>query len=86
MSASEERLALYKSDYCVFCIRVKRVIEELGISVEMRDVWDEPRWQQELIAARGRATVPVLRLTGPSEDRWMPESVDIIRYLRQRFG
>ncbi|MEM7435813.1 MAG: glutathione S-transferase N-terminal domain-containing protein [Myxococcota bacterium] len=80
-----ETLALYYSPTCPFCIRVLRVIEELGIDVELRNAWANDTYRNELVEARGRATVPVLRCTSATRDRWMPESADIIRYLRRRF-
>jgi len=81
----DEKLALYYSPTCPFCVRVLRVIEELGIDVELRDVWQDERHRADLVEARGRATVPVLRCTSEERDRWMPESADIVRYLRERF-
>lgn len=80
-----ESLALYYSPTCPFCVRVLRVIEELGIDVELRNTWADDTYRAELIEARGRATVPVLRCTSSTRDRWMPESADIVRYLRDRF-
>ena len=44
-------------------------------------------YADELIEARGRATVPVLRITSPGgEERWMPESRDIVHYLEKTFA
>ena len=82
----DETLALYYTPTCPFCVRVLRVIDELGIDVELRNVWEDPQHRTDLVEARGRATVPVLRCTSAEKDRWMPESADIIRYLRERFG
>jgi glutaredoxin len=82
---ADETLALYYTPTCPFCIRVLRVIEELAIDVELRNIWDNEEYRAELVDARDRATVPVLRCTSPGRDRWMPESADIIRYLRDRF-
>jgi len=81
-----ETLALYYSPTCPFCVRVLRVIDELGIDVELRDIWENEKYRAELVEARGRATVPVLRCSSVTKDRWMPESADIVRYLRERFG
>ncbi len=83
---ADETLALYYSPPCPFCVRVLRVIDELGIDVELRDIWENEQYRAELVEARGRATVPVLRCTSAAKDRWMPESADIVRYLRDRFG
>lgn len=83
-SPAEDKLALYYFDSCPFCGMVRRAIDLLGIDVELRDVMVEPQHRDDLVEARGRATVPVLRITSPDgEERWMPESQDIISYLQQ---
>lgn len=82
----DEKLALYYTPACYYCVRVLKVIEELGIDVDLRDIWSNERYRAELRDARGRTTVPVLRCTSAARDRWMPESADIARYLRERFG
>jgi glutathione S-transferase len=82
-------LILYHAPGCPYCIRVDRVLDELGLEIEHRDVRSQPRHREDLHAARGRTTVPVLRILdvdGSADERWMPESLDIIRYLRERFG
>lgn len=82
-----DHLALYHFDGCGYCSRVRRAIEELGIDVELRNIFDNPDHMDSLSAARGRRTVPVLRITSPDgEDRWLPESTEIIRYLRETYG
>ena len=81
-----EHLALYQYPSCPYCVRVRRVIEELGIDVEMRDIIQSPQHRRDLVEARGRQTVPVLRITGPEGDRWMPESRAIMQYLIERYG
>ena len=79
---SEDKLALYHSRSCPFCALVTSAIDRLGLDVELREIFDEPRYREQLVEARGRATVPVLRITSPDgEERWMPESRDIVRYL-----
>ena len=79
-------LALYYSDGCFFCRRVMDALDQLGVRVEMRNIFDDRKHLEDLVAARGRRTVPVLRIRKDGGDEWMPESADIIRYLRQRFG
>ncbi|MEM6926303.1 MAG: glutathione S-transferase N-terminal domain-containing protein [Myxococcota bacterium] len=87
VAGTEERLALYHFDGCPFCLMVRATIEELGIDVELRNIRTDPERLDELVAARGRATVPVLQCTSADGMvRWMPESRDIVRYLRERFG
>lgn len=82
----DESLSLYHFTGCPYCVMVRRVIDELGVDVELRDINVHDEHWQDLVDARGRATVPVLRCTHGDVDRWMPESRDIIDYLRRRFG
>jgi glutaredoxin len=80
-------LALYLTPYCPYCVRVRRAIDELGVEVEERDISKERRFRDELVRARGRSTVPVLRISRQNtRDEWMPESADIVAYLKERFG
>ena len=80
---TEDKLVLYRSKTCPYCALVTSAIDKLGLDVELREIFEEPRYHDELVEARGRATVPVLRIISPDGDeRWMPESRDIIRYLK----
>lgn len=84
---SADKLMLYHFDGCPFCLMVRSAIEEIGIDVELRDVMLESQHRDDLIKARGRATVPVLRIKSANgEDRWMPESRDIISYLQKTYS
>ena len=86
-SPATDRLALYYFDGCPFCMLVLSEIEQLGLDVDLRNIFADPRYRDELIAARGRTTVPVLKVGSPDgEDRWMPESRDIVSYLRETYG
>jgi glutaredoxin len=86
-SPGEERLALYHFEGCPYCSRVRRVVDKLGIEVELRDIFENQTYLKELNEARGRRTVPILRIIGTDgEERWMPESADIVRYLQATYG
>ena len=45
---------------------VRANIERLGLDIELRDIFENAQYRDELIEARGRATVPVLRITSPN--------------------
>jgi len=82
-----QTLALYMTPYCPFCKMVLRAMDGLDVKIDIRDVSANPQDQADLIAARGRATVPVLRITcADGSERWMPESRDITRYLQATYG
>ena len=86
-SGDRSTLALYTSAWCSYCRRVVAAIRELNIEVEQRDVYEDREYRRELFAATGRGTVPVLRISHQDgHEQWMPESRDIIRYLRKRFN
>lgn len=76
-------LALYVRPGCGYCEDVRDALRALDMQVEERDVAQDAEHLAALMAARGRATVPVLRI---GEDRWLPESQEIIDYLHQRAG
>lgn len=87
MTTATDDLALYVGRGCGYCADVLDVLRELDVELEERDAWIDPTHRTELLAARGRRTVPVLRIRGDDEpDRWMGESQDIIEYLYGRFG
>jgi glutaredoxin len=84
---AKDHLALYYFDGCPFCVRVLRAIDTLRLDVELRNIYENRDYLNELRQVRGRTTVPVLRVTSPDgEDRWMPESADIVRYLQATYG
>ena len=80
---AQPQLALYYYPECPYCQRVLRAITETGANVSLRHIWDEQQHRADLQAARGRTTVPVLRIADQDGDRWMPESTDIVRYLHE---
>ena len=71
-------LALYKYDLCGYCRRVLRVIDELGVEIELRDTLKQRRWREDLYERTGRTQVPCLLI----DDQPMFESADIIAWLR----
>lgn len=80
-------LALYGYPACPFCRRVLSAIAELGLDIPLRDTMQDDAHNAALFEATGRETVPVLRIEeADGSVRWMPESLDIVHYLRERFG
>jgi len=83
----DEAFALYHFEGCPYCTRVRKVLDELDLDVELRDTLYDGDNAAELVQATGRQTVPVLRIEQPDGSvRWLPESADIIAYLRKRFA
>lgn len=79
---SRPGLALYNSDSCWFCARVRQTIDRLGLDVEIRDAVGNASHRSELLAGGGKTQVPCLRIeTEDGRVRWMYESADICHYL-----
>ncbi len=71
----------------MYCNRVLRAADELGVKLEIRNIWQEPAFEKELVSATGRTTVPVLKINQDGGDaRWMPESSDIVNYIQSNAG
>ena len=82
-----QHLSLYYYERCPYCVRVLDELPGLGRDVELRHVLREPGYRRELYSVRGRGTVPVLRIEcQDGQVAWMPESRDIVRYLRELSG
>jgi glutaredoxin len=80
--AQNEKLILYTRNWCGYCELVKRAAQELGLTLEERNIWENPEWSSELINAQGRLTVPVLRHdTANQISEWISESSVIIQFL-----
>ncbi|MDH3693178.1 MAG: glutaredoxin [Gammaproteobacteria bacterium] len=84
---NSDSLILYHRDMCMFCWRVQHTIKKLGIEVESRNIWQDAEYERELVEARGRNTVPVLRIIdNEGNSTWLPESSDIIHYLKKNYA
>ncbi len=82
--AFSKKLYLYHYTGCLFCWRVQRVINKLGIEIEQRDIWESNEYRQQLLEACGRQTVPVLLVIDEDgKQQWIPESRDIISFLKR---
>ena len=82
-----DKLVLYHFESCPYCALVRRAMQRLDLDVEMRDIRTDPKHWDELVAARGRGTVPILKIDSPDgTERWMPESADIVQYLDKTYG
>jgi glutaredoxin len=71
-------LDYYYFDSCPFCQRVLRVIHELKIKVNYKDIYGDTTNMQKLLHITGRKTVPCLFIDGNP----MHESADIIAWLK----
>lgn len=79
---TQTKLALYNSDSCWFCARVRQAIQQLGLEIEIRDAAGNAVRRAELVEGGGKYQVPCLRIEdAQGQVRWMYESADICHYL-----
>ena len=87
--AAEERAStpgftLYHLPYCGYCRKVRRAADELGIPLQLIDIRSDRSARELLLMARGQTTVPVLRIPTADGFELLPESDDIVAFLRDR--
>lgn len=71
---------LYKKDVCPYCQKVMRFMEKHHVQgVEMKDIVEEPKNKEDLIARGGMNQVPCLFIDGEA----LYESDDIIQYMKE---
>lgn len=72
-------LKLYYLETCPYCKKVMRFLDKYNIQMEMAEVNQNPKAQQELMEIGGKDQVPMLLIDG----RPLYESSDIIAWLKE---
>ncbi len=79
-------LTLYQFSACPFCIKVRKEIARLGLTIETRDAQHNNHHRETLTAGGGRIKVPCLLIReDDGKEQWLYESDDIRSWLQQRF-
>ncbi|WP_193092120.1 glutaredoxin family protein [Halomonas colorata] len=82
-----QRLALYQFRTCPFCIKVRKEIARLGLTIELRETQLDPTHKQALVEGGGKTKVPCLKIHHEDgREEWLYESDDINKWLHQQFG
>lgn len=80
------RLTLYGHSTCVYCREVSDVIDQLGISIKIRNTFKYPEYKQDLVIGGGKTTIPCLRIAFQyGNELWLYDSASIIDFLEQSF-
>ncbi|SNY95813.1 glutaredoxin family protein [Halomonas sp. hl-4] len=87
VDAECQKLALYQFRSCPFCIKVRKEMARLGLSIEKRDAQLDPDYRKELQEGGGKVKVPCLKIThDDGHDEWLYESDAINAWLHKQFG
>ena len=82
-----KQLSLYQYNACPFCVKVRRSMKRLNLTIETRDPRQDENYRDELVREGGALKVPCLRVVSENgQVEWMYESSDIIDYLETRFA
>lgn len=76
------KLSLYHLPYCGYCKKVRIAAAQLGIELKLLDISEDQAARELLLDTFGRTTVPVLRIENADKLHLLPESKDIIQYLK----
>jgi glutaredoxin len=79
-------LSLYQLFACPFCIKTRRALHRLNVTVDIHDIGIDSAVRTELESQGGRVQVPCLRIKDGDETVWMYESSDIIQYIEKRIA
>ena len=79
-------LALYQFAGCPFCIKVRRKIKALSLSITLKDAKNDTDARNTLLEKGGKIKVPCLHIVTPDGEKWLYESSAINEYLEQRFA
>ena len=71
MDARAKTMTLYQFHLCPFCVKVRRMIHQMHVTIEMRDVKKHEAFEKELIKGGGKRKVPCLRIKSEGKDEWL---------------
>ncbi|MDQ6767865.1 MAG: glutaredoxin family protein [Candidatus Eremiobacteraeota bacterium] len=80
--SAKPRMKLYNADWCWYCQRVRKKLDELGLDYDVVEVPIRHSQRKEVIEVSGQSSVPVL----VDGDRVLDDDDMIIPYLDQTYG
>lgn len=78
--------SLYQFKACPFCVKVRRTLHKLNLSMVLCDAKNDPQARQVLEEQGGKIQVPCLRIEQDGKVQWLYESKAIIEHLNKTFA
>ena len=80
-------MVLYQLNTCPFCVKVRRKMKRLGLTITLKDVGEDQKAHDELMKGGKEDQVPCLKITrADGTVDWLYESDAINLLLDQKFG
>lgn len=80
------KTTLYHMGHCPYCKTVKKVINQLKIKMDYKDLDLHNKLRKELINGGGKQQVPCLLISEKGKsDIWLYESQAIIQFLKENY-
>lgn len=87
MDAASAGLTLFYFQTCPYCIKVRRVLRQLRLDLELRNISTSPANRLQLVQGGGKSMVPCLRIRRTDGSyEWLYESSAISQYLEHQFA
>ncbi len=84
LAAACQQLTLYQFSACPFCIKVRKEIARLGLTIQKYDAQHNALHRQQLLTGGGKVKVPCLHIQeADGNAQWLYESDAIKQYLQQ---
>jgi glutaredoxin len=81
------RLVFYGYDTCPYCVKVRRVMKELGLDLANKNTARDLTLRDELQRRGGSSMVPCLQITMKNGHIfWLYESDLIVKFLKKNFA
>ena len=78
-----KKIIVYTKDYCPYCVRAKRLLDELGADYEEIDITQTPEAMEALVKKSGMMTVPQIFVGEDEGEKCLGGSEDIHQLHRE---
>ena len=86
LSRETRGMALYYHQLSPKCIKTRRLVEQLNIPLEFRDIRKCQVHRDDLLSGMGEFKVPCLKIADDGKIAWLDDHDSILSYLMEKFG
>jgi len=87
IDAQTKEWRLYQLNACPFCVKVRRELARLSVTIPTKEINQSETAHAELMAGGQQDQVPCLMVPGTEgKTEWLYESSEIVSFLRKQFS